>query len=113
MGMRGAKDNNGIERPPWYTKEWPKDCQYNSPGCFLDEMDYSTHPTPLHKEMVRGTRWSEALAPGNKAIRLSYAGVCDEDLTDLLEVLRGNETVEEIDLSHNKLKDSGVQALVA
>ena len=22
---RGAADNNGVERPPWYTKEWPKD----------------------------------------------------------------------------------------
>lgn len=70
---RGATENNGIERPPWYTKEWPKetfsgdpfatlilvddssaknppinrlppeDCQYNSPGCTLEEMETSNH----------------------------------------------------------------------
>merc|ERR1719229_78697 len=38
---RGAENNNGIERPSWYTKEWPKDCQYNAPGCSLHDMETS------------------------------------------------------------------------
>ncbi|CAE7514757.1 unnamed protein product [Symbiodinium microadriaticum] len=64
---RGAAENNGIERPPWYTKEWPKDCQYNSPGCTLDDMETSAHKSDIHKDMVRASaRWHDALAPGRR-----------------------------------------------
>lgn len=111
---RGAKDNNGCERPEWYTKEWPKDCQYNAPGCTLQEMDTSSHATPLHQDMVRGsTRWQEALAPGVKTMRLSFCQCTDEDLAEVLTHLKENEDLTELDLSHNKIKDAGIQALVA
>jgi len=111
---KGAKDNNGIERPPWYTKEWPKDCQYNSPGCALDELDTSAHETPIHKDMVRsGSRWQEALATGTTAMRLSFNSLTDEDLAEVCQALKDNADVTELDLSHNKIKDAGVQALVA
>jgi len=111
---RGAKDNNGFERPSWYTKEWPKDCQYNAPGCALDELGSSGHASELHRDMVRsGQRWEEALAPGVKSMRLSFMSLTDEDLDELLKRLKDNEDVTELDLSHNKLKDRGVQALVA
>jgi len=111
---RGADDNNGLERPPWYTKEWPKDCQYNSPGCRLEEMDTSGHKTEMHKSMVRdAARWSENLAPGVKTIRMSFLQATDEDLQEVIQTLKGNEDVTELDLSHNHIKDTGVQALVA
>jgi len=111
---RGAKDNNGHGRPEWYTKEWPKDCQYNAPGCELQEMATSTHATDIHREMVQGNeRWQEALAPGVKIIRLSFTQMCDEDLKKVIDSLKGNSDVEELDLSHNKINDVGVQALVA
>lgn len=111
---RGASDNNGHERPPWYTKEWPKDCQYNSPGCALSEMDASGHKSEMHKDLVRGSgRWKEALAPGVKVMRLSFTQCTDEDLAELLPHLKGNEDLTELDLSHNSIKDAGVQALVA
>lgn len=111
---RGAKGNNGFERPHWYTKEWPKDCQYNSPGCALDEMERSCHPSEVHKDMVRkGSRWDEALAPGAQAMRLSFMSITDEDLDEIISRLKGNRDLTELDLSHNKIKDSGVQALVA
>merc|ERR1719291_1271834 len=110
---RGAKDNNGHERPPWYTKDWPKDCQYNSPGCVLDEMGTSKHQSAVHKEMARGNRWRDALKRGEKAIRLNYTGMCDEDLPEVLNMLRGNDDVTELDLSHNKINDAGIQSLVA
>jgi len=111
---RGAEDNNGLERPPWYTKEWPKDCQYNSPGCRLEEMDTSGHKTEMHKSMVRdAARWSEALGPGMKAMRMSFLQATDEDLQEVIQTLKGNEDVTELDLSHNHIKDGGIQALVA
>jgi hypothetical protein len=111
---RGAQDNNGCERPAWYTKEWPKDCQYNAPGCNLQDMETSIHATPLHQEMVRGSsRWQEALAPGVKTMRLSFCQATDDDIAELLTRLKDNEDVTEIDLSHNHIKDAGIQALVA
>jgi len=112
---RGAKDNDGIERPPWYTKEWPKDCQYNSPGCALTDMETSTHSCNLKRDMVRGSeRWREAIAAGTTSIRLSFMQLCDEDLVDIvLDRLKGNNDVTELDLSHNHIKDHGIQALVA
>eukprot|EP00933_Yihiella_yeosuensis_P044757 TRINITY_DN40018_c0_g1_i1.p1 TRINITY_DN40018_c0_g1~~TRINITY_DN40018_c0_g1_i1.p1 ORF type:complete len:260 (-),score=73.24 TRINITY_DN40018_c0_g1_i1:153-932(-) len=110
----GAKDNNGYERPPWYTKDWPKDCQYNAPGCKLDEMDSSCHKTDIHKGMVRdGPRWQEAMQPGLKAMRFSFGQLTDEDLNEVIKHLKGNEDVTELDLAHNHIKDAGVQALVA
>jgi len=111
---RGAAENNGHERPSWYTKEWPKDCQYNSPGCALQEMEASTHATSLHQDMVRGsTRWQEALAPGVKTMRLSFCQCNDDDIAALLPHLKDNEDLTELDLSHNHIKDAGIQTLVA
>jgi len=109
---RGAPDNNGIEKPPWYTKEYPKGCQYNAPGCALDALETSTHVNELKKQMTRGSRWEEATAKGVKEIRLSFMSVCDEDMDDLVKLLKGNQDVEELDLSHNNVKDQGVQTLV-
>lgn len=109
---RGAENNNGHGRPEWYTKEWPKDCQYNAPGCNLNEMEASRHPTDLHRDMVRGERWKEALAPGAKSIRLNFSQATDEDLAEVIEHLKGNTDVTELDVSHNHIKDAGVQRLV-
>jgi len=109
---RGAKDNNGLEPPPWYTKEYPKGCQYNSPGCTLDPMEMSSHGSELKKQMTRGTRREEATAKGLKEMRLSFMSVCDEDVADLVTALKGNADITELDLSHNNIKDAGVQTLV-
>lgn len=115
QGMnRGAEDNNGYDRPAWYTKDWPKDCQYNSPGCALDELPTSAHESELHRQHARSSeRWTEAMKPGVQALRLSFMQVKDEDLPEILERFRGDGQVTEIDLSHNHIKDAGVQAIVA
>lgn len=113
QGMnRGAEANNGIERPPWYTKEWPKDCQYNSPGCYLEELEASAHATAVHKEMARGSRWQEALQPGLARMGLAFNQLTDEDMTEIIESLKGNKDVTELDLSNNHFKDAGIQRLV-
>merc|ERR1719333_1936070 len=53
--------------PPWYTPEWPKTCQYNTPGCTLYEMGSSGHPSDMHKEMVRKSeRWDKAISGRRK-----------------------------------------------
>lgn len=49
---RGAKENNGLERPPWYTKEWPKD------RCL-----FSYHPS-LSNGKTTWVRPGEALSIG-------------------------------------------------
>lgn len=109
---RGAKDNNGIEPPEWYTKEYPKGCQYNSPGCTLEPMEKSTHGSEMKKQMIRGTRWEENTAAGLTAFRLSFMSIVDEDIDDLVKILKGNTDLTELDLSHNSIKDVGVQTLV-
>jgi hypothetical protein len=109
---RGAKDNNGLEPPPWYTKEYPKGCQYNSPGCTLHDMETSAHGSELKKQMMRGSRWEEATGKGLTAMRLSFMSICDEDILDLVKLLKGNTDIVELDLAHNNIKDAGVQTLV-
>jgi len=109
---RGAEDNNGHSRPEWYTKEWPKDCQYNAPGCDLAHLEASGHASDLHRQMVQGERFKEALAPGVKCIRVNFSQATDEDLAQVIERLKGNTDVTELDVSHNHIKDAGVQRLV-
>jgi hypothetical protein len=109
---RGAKENNGLELPPWYTKEYPKGCQYNSPGCTINEMETSVHGNDIKKQMTRGQRWDEATAKGLTAMRMSFMSICDEDISDLIPILKGNTDLKDLDLSHNNIKDAGVQALV-
>jgi hypothetical protein len=103
-----------LPPPPWYTADWPKNCQYNQPDCTLYEMDTSNHKTAMHKDMVRNTdRWKAALTGQEASIRLSFTSLTDEDVQILLEAIRHSETVTEIDLSHNDVADIGVQHLVA
>merc|ERR1712050_629602 len=64
--------------------------------------------------MVRASaRWHDALAPGVQSMRFSFLQATDEDLAEVIEKLKGNEDVTELDLSHNHIKDAGIQALVA
>jgi hypothetical protein len=75
--------------PPWYTPDWPKTCQYNTPGCTLYEMGSSGHSSEMHKEMVRKTeRWAKAISGTERDIRLSFTSMVDEDLDVLLEHVR-------------------------
>lgn len=102
-----------LPKPDWYTPEWPKGCQYNSPGCVLALMETSEHQTQLHREMVtKHQRWQQALKGGEKTIRLSFLQLKDEDVKDLFASLKGNDVVEEMDLSHNEIMDVGIQTLV-
>lgn len=111
---RGAEGNNGFERPAWYTKDWPKDCQYNSPGCALEELGRSDHESDLHRQHARSSeRWTEAISPGVQALRLSFMQIKDEDIPQIIERFRNDAEVTELDLSHNQIRDVGVQALVA
>jgi len=99
---------------PWYTPEWPKNCQYNQPDCTLSPMDTSTHSCDLAKEMVqKSERWQKALAGEEKEVRLAFSSLADEDVSTLLTTLAKNERVEAIDLSHNSIQDVGIQTLVA
>merc|ERR1712094_40646 len=78
--------------------EWPKTCQYNTPGCTLYEMGSSGHSSEMHKEMVRKTeRWAKAISGTEKEIRLSFCSMVDEDLEVLLEHVRNSDVVREID----------------
>jgi len=103
-----------LPPPPWYTKEWPKDCQYNRPDCTLYEMDTTGHKTEMHRDMVRNTdRWKAAISGAEPHIRLSFTSLTDEDVLTLLEAIKTSEVVTEMDLSHNDINDVGVQHLVA
>merc|ERR1712113_510649 len=49
---------------------------------------------------------------GTTSMRLSFCSLTDEDLSEVIERLRNNVDVTELDISHNHIKDAGVQALV-
>merc|ERR1712066_880040 len=38
--------------------------------------------------------------------------ICDDDIDELVKLLKGNTDITELDLSHNNIKDRGVQTLV-
>ena len=58
-------------------------------------------------------RWGEQCTAGVKTMRFAFMGLTDEDLTEIIERLKGNEDVVELDLTHNKIMDKGIQSLVA
>ena len=45
-------------------------------------------------------------------MRFGFMGITDEDLSDIIERLKGNEDVVELDLANNKIMDKGMQPLV-
>jgi len=107
-------ESQGIPKPEWYTPEWPKGCQYNSPGCHLFDMEQSGHPTELHKGMVQNNdRFKAIYNTEAEELRLAFLQTTDEDLVEVCEQLKKMEKLKELDLSYNKLKDTGVQTLVA
>jgi len=112
MGF-GTEDSE-YPKPDWYTYDWPKGCQYNKPDCNMFPLEETKHQSDLHREMNRNNdRW-KALMEGKveAACRLSFIGINDEDLGELIQAIRDSEIVEELDLSHNNISDQGVQNLV-
>merc|ERR1711957_937024 len=63
--------------------------------------------------MTRGPRWDEAMTAGVTSMRLSFSSMTDEDLSEVIERIRKDLDVTELDLSHNHIKDTGIQPLVA
>lgn len=112
MGF-GTEDSE-YPKPDWYTYDWPKGCQYNKPDCNMFPLEETRHPSDLHKEMNRNNARWKALMDGEAeaACRLSFIGINDEDLKELIQAIRNSEIVEELDLSHNNISDQGVQNLV-
>lgn len=112
MMNRGANPED-YPKPEWYNPDWPKGCQYNSPGCTLEEFDSSGHQTDMHKDMVRNNeRWTSVFDPEVKSLRLSFLQLTDEDIAVVCEQLKKNANLKELDLSYNKIKDTGIQTLV-
>lgn len=113
MMNRGAKNPEDYPKPEWYNPDWPKGCQYNSPGCTLDEFAASGHQSDMHRDMVRnGERWNAIFDPEAKELRLSFIQLTDEDVTVICEQLKKKDNLKELDLSYNKITDTGIQTLV-
>jgi len=112
-GMNRGADPEQWPKPEWYTPEFPKGCQYNSPGCQLYDMDQSGHPSDLHKGMVQNNdRWKAIYNHEAEQLRLAFLQVTDEDLVDVCEQLKKMDKLKELDMSYNKIKDTGIQTLV-
>lgn len=112
MMNKGANPED-WPKPEWYNPDWPKGCQYNSPGCTLDEFGNSVHASDMHKNMVRSNeRWSEVYKTETTSLRLSFLQLTDEDVAVVCEELKKNTVLKELDLSYNKIQDTGIQTLV-
>ena len=105
----------GGEVAPWYNQNFPKGCQYNSPGCALEDLSQSTHASDVHKTLLsESARWKEVFdSRGLTEIRLPYCGLKDSDVPTLFECISQfhNETLTLLDLSCNDLMDAGVQSV--
>lgn len=103
------------EKPPWYTNQWPRHCQYNSPACVLDPLDESKSKSEFHKENLRSNaRWQKLVEGQEKEIRLGYNMIPDDMIPEIVEHLKkSGDVVEVLDLSNNDFHDGGIQNLVA
>eukprot|EP00746_Dinoflagellata_sp_MGD_P161208 gnl/MRDRNA2_/MRDRNA2_88270_c0_seq1.p1 gnl/MRDRNA2_/MRDRNA2_88270_c0~~gnl/MRDRNA2_/MRDRNA2_88270_c0_seq1.p1 ORF type:complete len:266 (+),score=73.73 gnl/MRDRNA2_/MRDRNA2_88270_c0_seq1:122-919(+) len=112
-GMNRGADPEKWPQPEWYTPEYPKGCQYNSPGCYLNEMEKSGHPSDLHKSMVQNNDRFKAIQNHEaEEVRLAFLQITDEDLEEVCVELKKMEKLKSLDLSYNKIKDVGVQTLI-
>jgi len=108
---KGQDDED--EKPPWYTNQWPRHCQYNNPGCDLDPLDESKSKSDFHMKNLRdNARWQKLVDGTDKEIRLSYNSIPDDMIQEICDILKKNENVEFLDLSHNEICDAGIQTLV-
>ena len=105
----------GSEVAPWYNSNFPKGCQYNSPGCALEELKQSVHASPVHVKLVCDSqRWKEVVeCRGLTEVRLPYCSLKDSDLPMLFEKIieNHNDTLRVLDLSCNDLMDAGAQII--
>ena len=109
-------NRGGGDTAPWYTSNFPKGCQYNSPGCDMSEIGKSSHSTGMHRELLtRSDRWLNIIeGPCDlKEIRLLYSSLKDTDLPELINAIKEkhNLTLEILDLSCNELNDFGAQII--
>jgi hypothetical protein len=112
--------NNGSEegpQAPWYAPEYPRRCQYNSPGCNFEPLASSApYSSDLHKKLMleSNPRWVEIQSASNLSkIPLAYAGLKDSDIDELFVFIqsRHSDTVVSLDLSNNDLNDLGLQKI--
>ncbi|KAF4711520.1 hypothetical protein FOZ62_024807 [Perkinsus olseni] len=109
-------DGKYPDKAPWYTPEYPKNCEYNNPQCVMDPLQCSQSTEAHQRLLVHSKRWQDILdgTSGLVEVRLSYSGIRDSDIDVVMDVLeeRHNNTCTFIDLSSNDIMDAGVQALV-
>ena len=113
--------NRGGEGPqaPWYTPNFPKGCQYNSPGCSMDPIRSTSHASAVHQSLVTSSeRWKELYerdACTISELRFCYTGLKDEDVGKLFEIAgsRHGDSMRLIDLAYNDICDAGAQAIAA
>ena len=110
----------GGEVAPWYNPNFPKGCQYNSPGCSLSDFETSSHSSELHRSLLsKSSRWQELISSsstnGLDEIRLPYAGVKDTDLDEIFTAIKyyHNESLKILDLSMNDICDAGAQLIAS
>ena len=68
----------------------------------------------MHADVVQKCeRWTTVVSKKDELVdvSLSFVGVTDADLEILIAELRNSEQIEILDLSFNKLQDTGVQSL--
>ena len=101
------------KRPPWYTSEYPSDCQYNSPGCDMDPLAKSGHANEIERSAVRSSsKWLRFIGGyAGETIDLSNVGITDEDIDHLIPVFEKTNIIKSIDLSGNLINNSGINAL--
>lgn len=105
------------ELAPWYNSDFPKGCQYNSPGCVMTELMTSTYQSELHRQLLQSSaRWKELRGSQDlDDISLAYCSVNDADIEEIFEhiKLNHNQTLIRLDLSCNDVMDAGIQKLVS
>merc|ERR1719335_1356334 len=76
-------------------------------------MEQSGHASDIHKGMVQNNdRWKAIYNQDAEQLRLAFIQLTDEDVAEVCEQLKKMDKLKELDMSYNKIKDTGVQTLV-
>ena len=100
------------QRAPWYSCDYPSDCQYNSPGCDMSPLATSVHDSPASQQAVRLTsKWISLVKGTSQQIDLSDIGITDEDVPEIVQLVGSRSDLSELNLCGNRIDDYGVNLL--
>ena len=97
-----------MEKVEWYNSAFPKECEYNDPGCDMRVLSVGSHEDVDDQLRVHELVRSRIAASVDSMVDLSGIGITD---TDLVWMLKSLTTFQSIDFSRNRIGDAGIAVI--